>query len=217
MGLLAIAVIVVVEGVCWALAFSGPPGTPAFWLLTCTPTIVFGVASLVYGWKKGRLPTWLGLRASDLAWGVLVAGIQYALAYAAATWLLPRIPGGTAWLTQLYAHLGSTATRQAHPILSLLGLLLTCGLEEIMWRGFATDVVQPRLSARAAFVVQILANTVLYVPMAVIMKNPIIPCGALVGALATGILAVRRGGRLPGPILGHGLLDFAVVILWPLA
>jgi Type II CAAX prenyl endopeptidase Rce1-like len=214
--LATIAGMVLVEAVCWALAFAGQAGTLSFWLLTCGPTIALGIVGLVYADKKGLIGKWLHVRADDLALGLLVAAIQYGLAWAAANWLLPHIPGGTTWLTDLYGHLGTTAQRRAHPILSFLGLLVTCGFEEIVWRGFATALAEPTFGVRKAFAIQVLANTLLYVPMAVITRNPIIPCAAFVGGVATGLLAVWRGSRLPGPILGHGPFDFSVVVLWPL-
>jgi membrane protease YdiL (CAAX protease family) len=216
LGFLAVAFIVVVEAVCWALAFAGPSGTAAFWLLCCLPNVVFGIGSLVYAGSKGLLGAWLELNIVDLVLGVGVAALQYALAYAVARGLLPRLSEGTTWLTDLYDHLGGTSSRQAHPVLSLFGLFATCSCEEIVWRGLATEVATPRFGGVGAFVFQVVANAVLYVPMAIVSQNPIIPCSALVGGIATGLLAARRDGRLPGTFVGHSLFDFSVVVLWPL-
>jgi membrane protease YdiL (CAAX protease family) len=217
-GLIAIAAIVVLEAVCWGLAFGIPSvsGTFVFWLLTCAPTIVVGIASIVYAVKKKLVAAWLKPRVTDMLLGVGVAALQYGMAYVAAKYVVPSLPDGPRWLTGLYGYLGTTAQRQSQPILSLLALLVTCGCEEIVWRGFAADVAQQRFGARWAFVIQVLANTAVYLPMAIVSKNPIIPCSAFVGGIATGILAVKLKNRLWGPILGHGLFDFSVVVLWPL-
>lgn len=215
MGWVAIAVIIVVEAVCWAVAFGRKVSQTAFWLLCCAPTIFFGLASLAYGWRFGLLDAWFAAPLGDVVLGLLVTCGQYVMALLAARYLLPAIHH-TDWLEQLYARLNQPG-QAINPWIALAGLMLTCGCEEIVWRGFATHVALDHGFDRWwAWGIASLANGVLYIPLGIVGRNWIIPGAATLGGFVTGLLSLYLGGRLWGPILGHGPFDFLVVILLPL-
>jgi membrane protease YdiL (CAAX protease family) len=213
--MLAIVGMVVVEAICWALAFGIKNiSTALFWVLCCASTIVFAIACCVWAGTQGLLGPWVALVPLDLVWGLAGAAAQYGLAYLAVKYLVPRFSAGPGWIAALHARLAGA--QSANKLVAFVGLMATCSGEEFIWRGFATDVASAHYGPVVAFVVQVAANTALYVPMGILTKNPIIPCSGLIGGVATGLIAVWLDGRLIAPSLAHGLFDFTIVILRPL-
>jgi membrane protease YdiL (CAAX protease family) len=222
MGLAAIAAIILIEAVCWLLAFQpARAGQSAVWLLSCAPTIVLGLFALVRALRRGTLGAWLKPAGGDIALGVLFAAVQYGAALLVVRGVMGPGSLGGGWLARLAHQLGDTSSLHAHPALSFLGLSLTCACEEILWRGLVMELISDRIGSRYAWVLQAIANALIYVPMVVMtattgMFDPILPAIALAGALLTGAITRWRGGRLPAAIVAHALFDFTAVVLVPL-
>src|SRR5438270_8225735 len=101
----AIAAIVVINAVCFWLAFQpSRAGTPLFWILVTAPTIVLGLVALVRAWRQGELARWLRPSAGDFTLGILFAALQFGLAYASSRVL--SATGHEIWLARLYLQLG---------------------------------------------------------------------------------------------------------------
>ena len=196
-------------------------GTLSFTLWAIGPSVV--LAALGAAWLR-REDGELALLAPR--WGDASLGIVCALALFGGAWLLVHVlaPAGTpreAWMARIYLQLGPAGALKSQMIPLVIGLVVIAVVEETLWRGVVTRLLEPSTGSRRAWIVSALLYAGAHVPTLFLLadptagKNPMVVLGALGGGLVWGALARRTGRLVPG-ILAHVAFDWTVVVLFRL-
>jgi len=187
---------VVIAALAWGALFG--LGRADFWSRAAVAGLVIGAYAIVA--QRGELEDLLHPTVTDVAIGVVAAGVLYGVFWAGDAALRRWLPSVAAQIDDLYA----VRSVQRPARLPMSAVLLVVGpCEELFWRGF--------VQARAGFVVALAG----YAAVHLWERKAALVIAAVVAGAFWGALFSWRG-TLVAPIVSHALWDLAVVVWRPL-
>ncbi|HEX9622438.1 MAG TPA: CPBP family glutamic-type intramembrane protease [Polyangiaceae bacterium] len=187
-------------------------GTTAFWSVLSVAYALLGSLVAWRLWRSDRLLALLRLRAGDLTWGVLVAGVLLVSSFAARAVVAPPGTPEHAWLLGLYLQIGDPDVLQRSVSYTLVLLALPL-LEELVWRGGVLDELNRSLGERRGWLFAALLYATAHLPSAYTMRaadaglNPLLVLAALGCGLCWSFMA-RMFDRLPPVMVSHAVFTY---------
>jgi hypothetical protein len=196
-------------------------GTSGFWLWMLIPYLLIGVAALARAQRDGVLKQWMRPQWGDFSRGFGGALALFALAFAFTKLVANQGSPREAWLARVYLQFGDPGKLRDN-LWGLAGMLVSIAvLEEIVWRGLVTSLLEEKIGSRRAWVWSAVLYSAAHVPAMWVLRdpkvglNPVLPAAALAAGLLWGAMT-RYFGRLPPAIVAHALFDWAVVTMFRL-
>ena len=192
-------------------------GTPVPWIAVALPLVLtLGVGCSQRRIRENLLERLRG-RGLDISKGFLLAAALYG-----ATWLVSQrvcAPGTprVGWLVSIYGQLGDPRAFAAHSTVVPVAILLLALLEETVWRGVVTILLEEKIGSRFAWIVAALLYALAQVPTLWSLGawNPLLVLAALFLGLVLGGVAAKTG-RLGLGIFAHALYVWAICVSFPL-
>jgi hypothetical protein len=217
-----LAVIVGAVAAATHLAFQeSRAGTMAFWLSLLLPYLCIAAFAVWRAHTDGVLRSWVRPK-----WGDFTRGFGGALALFAAAFALVKLvaPAGSpreGWLARLYLQFGDPSKLRDN-VWPVAGMLVSMAiLEEIVWRGLVTSLLEEKIGSRRAWVWAAVLYASAHAPTMWVLRdpkaglNPTLVAAALGAGLVWGAMT-RYFERLPPAIASHALFDWAVVMMFRL-
>lgn len=164
--------------------------------------------------KEGRIAAELRPRRGDLTFGFLVALLMYGAAMAGRQIFLGAGSPRSWWVARIYLQLGDMS--QNRMLYVGLVVLVTAGLEELVWRGLVMRSLRAPLGPMRAWLLSSVlygaahATTITQLAHPVAGPNPLLVAAAFGGGLVWGHLYNRTGRLAPG-VFAHALFSWAIV------
>ncbi len=183
--------------------------------------LVLGAGAVAFGARNRLLGRWLMPRGGDLTRGFLAALVLFACAFGVVKLLTLHESPRAAWMARLYLQLGDPKFLRQHQGWVGLVIFVFATLEEIVWRGWATTLLESLTSTRAAWIAGAVLYALAHLPTLWALadpsvgKNPMVILAALGAGLVWAAMA-RIFGRLGPSIISHALFDWAVLIMFRL-
>jgi len=153
-------------------------------------------------------------RSGDLTFGALVGFLLFGLAFAFHALVTSPGTPRAGWIIRVYMLLGDPFAENRHLVAA--GAALIGLLEELVWRGFVTPLLEPKLGVLKANVLSTLLFAGAHLPTMWALAdsdaglNPLLVLAAL-GCGAAWSYFRWRMERLPPVLLSHALFTWAVV------
>lgn len=220
--LLAVAGVVAVVGASywfgWDLARAG---TTTFWVLMIAPHVLLAIAG---GWRlhrDGELRELMRPNWGDFTRGFMGALAVFAAAYAFSKLVTPVGSPRESWLARIYLQLGHPGALRTHVALVAIAIIIAAAAEEIVWRGYVSQLLAEQFGSRRAWIFSAIAYALANVPTVYALRdpvagwNPVLVFASLGAGLVWGGMT-RMFGRLPPAIVSHALFDWVVVMMFRL-
>lgn len=201
-------------------------GSFAFWALIGVP---YAVVAGISAWqlrRSGRLRSILRPVWGDFAAGLFSMLALFVAAYGVSRQLVPAGASAFSWtpgnyLARFYLQFGSPPAVHARSARVLGGLIALAFAEELVWRGFVTNLLDERFGVRVGWLYTVALYVLAQIPTMWSLRDPItglnptLPLAAIGGGLVWGAL-MRRHRRLVPGIISHALYLWCVVLLFRL-
>jgi hypothetical protein len=211
---MVLAVVVVIAASCaygfrleWA-------GTRHFWGVVIGANALVAAAGIAWAVRAGEwhfvLPRW-----GDITKGFFAAAFLFGISFV----LVKIAVSGTpreAWLERIYTQLGDPVVLRERYGKAAAVIVAGAALEEIVWRGFVTTVLEPVLGSRRAWITSAVLYAAAHVPAGIVLGSPALPVAALGVGLAMGALTRMNDGRVPPAIIAHALFDICAAMMFRL-
>jgi membrane protease YdiL (CAAX protease family) len=187
----------------WGWVFGLPSGN--FWWKISIATAF--LSSFALWINRTSLAEDFSLTRRDVGWGVVSAGVLYAVFWLGGAVLRAILPESGSMISAVYA------TRSALPLwaLALLFICVIAPAEEIFWRG----LIQKHLVRLSGPRFGVFAAALIYALVHLWANNAVLLLAAFVCGLAWGWL-YQYSKSLSGPIFSHMLWDLTIFVLAPL-
>jgi len=174
-------------------------GTRWVFILSGAPTVALAGAGAYVTHRRGELKAWMSPSWGDFTRGFAGAVVLF-LATLAVTKLFFLGTSRGVFLVRLYGQIGSPTELQPYAVPLAVGLAVLAAAEEILWRGFVTELLAERFGARWAWVYSACLYALAHVPTMFALDmggpNPLLPLAALGAASSSARWpASSRGSR----------------------
>lgn len=174
---------------------------------------LLGLLAVARLWRRDELST-LRPRSGDLTFGALVAALLYGLAFATHVLVTAPGTGRSGWIMQLYLHLGDSFGPSRHLVAA--GIAVVALLEELVWRGFVTPILEQRFGIGRGNSLNVALYGAAHLPSLWLLADPVAGLNPLLVVAALGCGAVWsylrwRLDRLPPVLFSHALFTWAIV------
>lgn len=154
-----------------------------------------------------RFREWFRWRAGSISWGI-ASGIAFAAVTHIGTMLAL---GLDARVGPMISDLYGAVNFPPGPVAAFPVVILVAGMEEIVWRGVAFDLLESQ-GIRLAAVLSVILYTL---PPIASLSIPLVAAGLICGVLWTALRLWR--GDLWAPLVSHIVWNGLIFALWPLS
>jgi membrane protease YdiL (CAAX protease family) len=210
--------------VAWAVSYAFEParaGQPRALVALGATYGALTALALFHAYRKGRLKAWLVPATGDLTRGFVAALVLFGCAYGFVKLITFHASPRAAWLARLYLQIGDPTPLRKHQAMVGLAIAVAALLEELVWRGWARELLEALVGERKAWLAAGVLYALAHVPTIFALAdtrvgpNPVV----FVGALGCGIVwsaMARFFDRLAPSVVSHALFDFAVLVMFRL-
>ncbi len=189
-------------------------GTAVFWGVVIGANALGAVIGVVWAIRM-REWHWLLPRWGDITKGFFGAALLFGISWVFVKFLIAGSPR-EAWIERVYAQLGDPIKLKDSYGKVAAVIVAGAAVEELVWRGFVTTILEPQLGSRRAWIVSAMLYATAHLPTAWVLGSPILVIAALGVGLAMGALVHMNDGRVPPAIVAHALFDICAAMMFRL-